>query len=139
MKPETAALLAHHANDQGITIDELVESLLQTADAMNMEQYILVSIMEECDEISQRCAKALRFGTDEVQSGQAFNNIQRIGLEFNDLMGAVTSWNEYQRGMHEGNLGEERCIKNVKHLIDAKTEKMVKWMKYAVDAGTLQQ
>ena len=34
---------------------------------MTREEHLLVVAMEECDEVSQRIAKALRFGLEQVQ------------------------------------------------------------------------
>lgn len=133
MKPETAAMLAMAAQEQDMSIDELVETLLAKPDAMNIEQYLLISIAEECAEIAQRCAKALRFGIDEVQEGQPFNNAQRIAGEFNDLVGLINLWNTYQDT--DGN--PDNKIKNSKKLIAAKEEKVMRWMEYAVEQGTL--
>jgi hypothetical protein len=55
---------------------------------MNRQQYLLLCAMEECDELSQRLSKAIRFGLDEIQPGQNENNARRICLELADLMGA---------------------------------------------------
>jgi hypothetical protein len=49
------------------------------------EQYLLICLMEECDEVSQRVAKALRFGLDEVQVGQDQTNRERLLGELDDL------------------------------------------------------
>lgn len=46
--------------------------------------------MEECDELSQRCSKALRFGLKEIQPGQKLDNGERIEEEFKDLIVAVS-------------------------------------------------
>jgi hypothetical protein len=48
----------------------------------------LVKLWEECDEVGQRVAKALRFGLDEVQPGQGLTNAERLKDEFLDLWGA---------------------------------------------------
>jgi hypothetical protein len=53
------------------------------------EQYLLICLMEECDEVSQRVSKALRFGLDEVQPGQSLMNSERIGVELTDLVTVV--------------------------------------------------
>lgn len=56
---------------------------------MNKEQLLLIILMEECDELSQRASKALRFGLTEVQEGQDLTNAQRIIYEFNDVVGVM--------------------------------------------------
>lgn len=52
--------------------------------------------MEECDELSQRCSKALRFGLKEIQPGQKLTNGQRIDDEFKDLV--VAMWEASSTG-----------------------------------------
>jgi len=53
---------------------------------MNETEYLLTCIAEECNEVSQRCTKALRFGLFETQPGQPYNNLERIIYEYNDLV-----------------------------------------------------
>jgi hypothetical protein len=45
--------------------------------------------MEECDEVSQRISKALRFGMEQVQPGQDETNRERILGEFAHLCAAL--------------------------------------------------
>lgn len=52
---------------------------------MNRKEHLLVCLAEECDEVGQRVAKALRFGVNEVQPGQALTNAHRITDELKDL------------------------------------------------------
>lgn len=56
---------------------------------MTFKEYLLVILIEECDETSQRATKALRFGFDEVQKNQEFTNAQRITYEFNDILAVM--------------------------------------------------
>lgn len=58
-------------------------------DKLNRTEMLLLKVMEECDEVSQRCSKALRFGLDEVQRGQELNNFERIREEVTDLWAAL--------------------------------------------------
>lgn len=53
---------------------------------MDRNEHLLVCLAEECDEVGQRVMKALRFGLDEVQKGQEFNNSERIVDELEDLV-----------------------------------------------------
>lgn len=53
---------------------------------MNRTEHLLVCLAEECDEVSQRVAKALRFGLDEVQAEQPLSNTARIVDELEDLI-----------------------------------------------------
>jgi len=52
---------------------------------MNGDQYHLCKIAEEAVEVAQRALKAQQFGLGEVQSGQDFNNLERLMDEFHDL------------------------------------------------------
>ena len=54
---------------------------------MSESELIFVQFMEECAEVAQRISKGLRFGFDEIQDGQPFNNTQRLMGEFADLIG----------------------------------------------------
>lgn len=53
---------------------------------MNRQEHLLACLAEECDEVGQRVMKALRFGLDEVQSGQSMTNDERIAMELRDLL-----------------------------------------------------
>jgi len=87
-------------------------------------QYLLICLMEECDEVSQRAAKALRFGLDEVQPGQEFSNRARIQHELNDLMTTVLALGE------RGQLSQP-CY------CPQKRWKIAKFMDYSREQGTL--
>jgi flagellar biosynthesis/type III secretory pathway chaperone len=58
------------------------------------ESELLIILMEECAEVQQRASKALRFGLDEIQDGQAYDNVQRLSFEVGDLIAVITSCNE---------------------------------------------
>ena len=52
---------------------------------MTREQHLLIILAEECAEVAHRASKAIRFGFDEIQSGQALSNRQRLEYELADL------------------------------------------------------
>jgi hypothetical protein len=95
---------------------------------MNTTEYLLTKVMEECDEVGQRVAKALCFGLDESQPGQEMTNADRINYELNDLAAVLE-------------MLEDRGIFVVKcdPLARAhKREKLEKYMRYSRDVcGTL--
>jgi NTP pyrophosphatase (non-canonical NTP hydrolase) len=66
---------------------------------------LLLILMEECDEVSQRSSKAQRFGAREVQSGQDLDNVQRLSMEIGDLLHVVDLLRE--RGLVEDEWVEE--------------------------------
>ena len=57
---------------------------------MQRWQYLLLKLSEECSEVSHRASKAMRFGMDEVQSGQTENNRDRLIGELRDLVTVAT-------------------------------------------------
>lgn len=56
---------------------------------MTTKEALLLKVMEECDELSQRCSKAIRFGLDEIQEGQNLTNEERLVEEYRDLKAAM--------------------------------------------------
>lgn len=57
---------------------------------LSKEKFLLLKLMEECSEVSQRASKALQFGFDEVQEGQEKNNFERLQDELDDLNSIVS-------------------------------------------------
>lgn len=70
---------------------------------ISLEDHHLVLMMEESSEagielleaaqslmrVAQRCSKQLRFGRDEVQPGQEFQNHQRLRTELLDVLACI--------------------------------------------------
>jgi hypothetical protein len=97
---------------------------------MTQNEHILLLLSEECDEVSQRVIKALRFGLDEVQPEQPLNNTERIVYELNDLMAVIELLQEINA--LPLNLFNRETIQ-------AKKKKVVKYLDYAISQGTIQQ
>lgn len=91
---------------------------------MNRTEHLLIIAMEECNEVAQRCSKALRFGLEEVQPGQDLTNIQRIRQEYSDLAAVLE-----MLGVGAP-LGRD---------MDGKRAKVEKFLAYSADLGTLQE
>lgn len=53
------------------------------------QRELLICLIEECAEVSKRATKALRFGLEEIQPGQALSNAYRITEETGDILGIV--------------------------------------------------
>lgn len=53
---------------------------------MTETEHRLVKLAEECNEVAQRCTKAIRFGLLEVQEGQQYHNKARIRVEMAALI-----------------------------------------------------
>lgn len=98
---------------------------------MDMTEYLLTLITEEALEIAHRATKASRFGLDEVQPGQDQTNTQRMVGEYVDL---VTTFMllEQHLGVTLLPSGTER-----REMIDAKIEKIQKFMEYSRQLGVL--
>lgn len=94
---------------------------------MNKCQYLLVKLAEECSEIAQMALKTSQFGMDEVMPGQPFNNAERLHMELDDLQGVLKMLNE------EHSLGYIPS----KEKMNAKVEKIRKYMKYSSEIGAV--
>jgi NTP pyrophosphatase (non-canonical NTP hydrolase) len=94
---------------------------------MTRTEHLLTILAEECNEVAQRASKALRFGLDEVQPGQALDNYTRIWKEMADLaaVGAMLV-DEVGRGGVE-----------LEDLV-AKRAKVERFLDYSHQCGTLQ-
>jgi RNA-splicing ligase RtcB len=95
---------------------------------MNVREYLMDQIAEECAEIAQRAMKANRFRLEEIQEGQFESNSERLIRELNDLFATIEL------------AGEENWLPQQivnRDMIEAKKEKLRKYMFYSRDLGTL--
>ncbi|MFW8054257.1 hypothetical protein [Vagococcus fluvialis] len=98
---------------------------------MNLEEYLLVSLMEECAEITQGAAKALRFGLDDCHPDRPNEtNEQDILVEM------------YQLQMVFEKLIKENIItdlpENMKDIIkEKKIRKIEEYIEYAKEKGKI--
>lgn len=91
---------------------------------MNRLEILLIQLMEECAEVSQRVSKILRFGLYEVEPGQELNNKERLNLEISDLYGVLQILHdEYQIGGNEEEMNK-------------KIAKIEKYLEYSKECGT---
>lgn len=96
---------------------------------MTRQQHLLLIAMEECDEVSQRISKGLRFGLDEVQPQQSFTNAERVVREWADLVAV------FEMLRDAGTLGFEGS--DFDELIDRKKAKIETFLEYSKQCGTL--
>ena len=94
---------------------------------MTYDENLLVCLSEECDEVSQRACKALRFGIDEIQEGQELTNAERIVYEFNDLFAVMEM------------LADRGLIHKIldRTAIEQKKIKVLEGIKYSIKEGCI--
>lgn len=97
---------------------------------MNRKEYLLECLSEECDEVSQRISKALRFSLEEIQPGQPLNNAERIVEELHDLFSVVSILNE--EAIISFDLPSEE-------IVEAKKAKIEKFMEISRKQGVLKE
>lgn len=93
---------------------------------MNIEEHLLTIMAEECGEVAGQISKALRFGMDE-QRDLPTSNRERINGEWNDVLAMVE-------------LLKENKIIDLQpdpKLIEAKKQKVKRYMEYSKSLGTL--
>ena len=94
---------------------------------MTRTEHLLVILAEECNEVAQRCAKALRFGLREIEPGQRLTNADRIMQEYADLMALVDMLVEDQSLPHG----------HLTLAIQQKRAKVKRFLNYSEECGTL--
>lgn len=56
---------------------------------MNLKQYLLICLMEECNEVAHAASKMLRFTENDSPVIGGTTNIQNLQKEFNELLAVV--------------------------------------------------
>lgn len=100
---------------------------------LNRKTYYLICLIEECAEVIHRTCKAIRFGMDDVQSGQAKSNQERLDEEMTDLI-ALRHIN-----ITAGNLTATSVPCRTAEQIQNKLNKVNKYMEYSREKGTLEE
>lgn len=95
---------------------------------MKLNEYLLICLAEECAEVQQRATKALRFGDDECQPGQDFDNVDRLSFELCDLVAVVELLQEQGMPLE---LDDREAI-------EAKKLKVAEFMKLSIKLGILE-
>ncbi len=93
---------------------------------MNNTEYFLSVLIEECAEVAQRATKAQRFGIGEIQPDQLKTNVERLTGEYADLIGA------WELLVDSGIVDMP-----TRAAIDAKKAKVLRYMEYSRECGTL--
>ena len=94
---------------------------------MNRTEYLLTCLAEECSEVQQAVAKALRFGLDVGFPGGRTTNAQDIAKECVDVIGVIEM------------LETDKLIDNIRtrKAIDKKKIKVHHYMEHSKKLGTL--
>jgi hypothetical protein len=99
---------------------------------MDERLHLLICLSEECAEISEQCSrlavrvsKALRFGLQDVESGQPLTAVQRIAIEIADLVAV------YEILSEAGIVGPVQ--------VDRKKRKLAAFVEYAKQCGTISE
>lgn len=95
---------------------------------MNTTEHLLVCLAEECAEVQQAVAKALRFGLSDGYPDADTTNAQDIAREFAETLAVIEMLEEV--GVLER--------PSDTHLIERKKARIREWMMFAKKRGTLQ-
>ena len=92
---------------------------------MNKQEYLLTCLSEEAAEMIKEATKALRFGLDDTYMDNTPE--EKLRQEFNDLVAVIemfTGWDDIDVWID-------------RDAIEAKKQKVEKYMKYSIDKGLL--
>jgi hypothetical protein len=104
--------------------------------SMTREDHLLTILAEECNEVGQRCHKALRFGIHETQPEEnggkpgCGTNAERIMQEYADLCGVM------------GMLTQDRSLTmpaNFLDMVEAKRKRVEHYLEYSRTKGRLEE
>jgi NTP pyrophosphatase (non-canonical NTP hydrolase) len=96
---------------------------------MNKIEHLLTCLAEECAEVQQAVAKALRFGLDDGYPCKTTTNAEDIAYEYKDLVAVMEMLELEIEGISK--LANSEVDKRIKK------EKVIHYMEYAKKRGTL--
>ena len=99
---------------------------------MNLDDYLLSHLAQECCEVAIRCTKAQMFGLDEIQPEQPLTNRQRNAEEL-AVVGALVCL------MEEIGILPEFSDRDMNARISAKHRKAKEFRGYSRELGRLEQ
>lgn len=98
---------------------------------MTRQQMLLTQLMEECNEVAQRCSKAIRFGFNDKQSDEYDTNLDRIMYELQDLAAVANM-------IHTGEGNETLYTSLDEDMFHLKEAKVEKYLEYSKSLGILE-
>jgi len=96
---------------------------------MTRTEHLLVILAEECGEVAQRAAKALRFSLEQIEPGQTLTNADRISREIADLWAVIEMLDD---------TGALRMPVNSRELVAKKRARIEEYFKLSRELGTLE-
>lgn len=97
---------------------------------MTRQEHLLAIASEECVEVSKEIHKALRFGLEDHYPEHPLTNRQRIVTEIRDLIAVIEILEEEGIINLDGDATWDQGLQ-------AKKEKIEKYLKYSQEVGTL--
>lgn len=94
---------------------------------MTRREMLLLKLMEECAEVSQRASKQILYGKDEIQDGQSFTNAERTAGEIEDLF-VICKMLDEENELPDSILGDLDRL-------ETKKAKVEKWLKFALEVN----
>ena len=94
---------------------------------MTKQQYFLLALMEECNELAQVCSKAIRFGLDDFYDKHGKSNYELMVDELNDIVGVISALQE-----------EGVPIASIAERIELKVMKLERWDEYSKTKGCVE-
>lgn len=95
---------------------------------LSKEKFLLLKLMEECSEVSQRASKAIQFGFDEVEPCQDKDNHRRLQDEIHDLLSVIVLLGEVTAKPFEQPWSAT---------VRKKENKILKYLNYSEELGEL--
>ena len=92
---------------------------------MNHEQFLLIKLAEECNEVAQQALKSAQFGLGKFYVPIGKSNAVRLVEELNDMIAILSMMEEH--GYFSFDCSEE--------LIYHKKKKVREFLQYSVDLG----
>ena len=92
---------------------------------MNYQQYLLIKLAEEASELAQIALKTAQFGLYSTCQTTNETNIQRVTAEYNDVIAIAEMINTE---IYDN-------LERDTYLVDAKRQKVMKYLEYSKEAG----
>ena len=95
---------------------------------MTKREYLLICVMEECNELAQAVSKMLRFGNYDTNPNTGLDAQEQAEHEFNDLFATLQMLQE--DGTRINAIYQQK--------IEVKREKIKEYIKYSTNIGVLE-